>query len=95
MASTKVTFSLDDETISCLEQTAERLRRAKSRVVREAIREYAARADRLGEAERLHLLATLDEALARIPERPAEEVDRELAELRRARRGGGRGGAGA
>jgi predicted DNA-binding protein len=93
MASTKVTFSLDDETISCLEQTAERLRRAKSQVVREAIHEYAARADRLSEAERLQMLRTLAQALARIPARSAKEVDRELAALRKVRRSAGRGGA--
>ncbi|HVR28706.1 MAG TPA: hypothetical protein VMS86_04160, partial [Thermoanaerobaculia bacterium] len=74
-------------------QTADRLRRAKSQVVREAIHEYAARADRLSESERRRLLKELDEALAAVPPRPAEEVDRELAKLREARRGGGRGGA--
>lgn len=93
MASIKVTFSLDEETVSQLKQTADRLRRAKSQVVREAIHEYAARADRLSESERRRLLKELDEALAAVPPRPAEEVDRELAKLREARRGGGRGGA--
>lgn len=88
----KVTFSLDDETVSQLERTADRLRRPKSQVVREAIREYAARADRLSEAERLQMLRALDEAIASIPERPARQVDRELARLREARRSGGRGG---
>ena len=88
----KVTFSLDDETISRLEQTAERLQRAKSQVVREAIHDYAARAGRLGEAERLRLLKALDEMLPRIPRRPAEQVDQELARLREARAGTGRGG---
>ncbi|HVS04219.1 MAG TPA: ribbon-helix-helix protein, CopG family, partial [Thermoanaerobaculia bacterium] len=64
MASIKVTFSLDEETVSQLKQTADRLRRAKSQVVREAIHEYAARADRLSESERRRLLKELDEALA-------------------------------
>ncbi len=92
MATIKATFSFDEDTVARLEQTAERLGRAKSQVVRAAIHEYAARADRLSEAERLHLLRTLDEALGRIPDRPAEEVDRELEALREARRIGGRGG---
>ena len=87
----KVTFSLDEETISRLEQTAERLQRAKSQVVREAIHDYAARAGRLGEAERLRLLKALDEMLPRIPRRPARQVDRELTLLREARAGSGRG----
>jgi predicted transcriptional regulator len=91
---TKVTFSVDDETIEQLTRTAERLRRSKSQVVREAIQEYAARADRLTEAERQRLLKDLEECLRRIPERPAADVDRELAALRRARRSGGRAGRG-
>jgi len=93
MASKKVTFTLDRETISRLETTAERLRQPKSQVVREAIADYAARADRLSEQERLRLLRILDESLERIPPKPAFEVDRELARLREARRSGGRGGA--
>jgi len=31
-----------------------------------------------------------DEMLPKVPERPVEEVEAELAEIRRARRGGGR-----
>jgi len=92
MASIKGTFSLDDETITKLDRTAEYLGRPKSQVVREAIHEYAARVDRLPEAERLRLLDTLDRVLAPIPERPEEEVERELDDLRQARRLGGRGG---
>lgn len=88
-----MTFSLDSETIARLETTAERLRQPKSQVVREAIADYAARADRLSEQERLRLLRVLDESLGRIPARPASEVDRELQGLREARRSGGRGGA--
>lgn len=91
MASIKLTFSLDDVTVTHLERTAERLRRPKSQVVREAIREFAARADRLGETERRRLLQTLDEHLERIPSRPLVEVESELEALRAARRSGGRG----
>lgn len=90
----KVTFTLDEETVAELERTAERLQRPKSRVVREAVREYAARADRLTDAERQRLLSALDDALRRVPERPATEVDAELAMLRQARSEGGRGSAG-
>jgi len=93
MVSKKVTFTLDPETLSRLETTAQRLRRPKSQVVREAIADYAARADRLSERERLRLLRLLDESIERIPPKPASEVDREIEGLREARRSGGRGGA--
>lgn len=86
----RATFTLDDETETALRRTAERLGKPKSQVVREAIQEYDARAARLSEAERLRLLAAFDEHVPQIPERPASEVERELADLRRARRGGGR-----
>ena len=85
-----MTFSLDEATAHCLNQTAERLKLAKSEVVREAIHDYAARAGRLSEKERQHLLKEFDAHLPEIPDRPTEEVDREIHELRQARRGGGR-----
>lgn len=90
MAKHRVTFTFDRETDRALSRTAERLSKPKSEVVREAVREYAARVDRLSEAERRRMLAVLDEHLAKIPERPVDEVDAELEAIRRARRGGGR-----
>lgn len=93
MASIKRTFSLDPETSATLDRTAERLDLPKSEVVREAITDYAERVGKLSEAERRRLLAAFDEVMPKIPDRPAEEVDRELADLRKARRSGGRGGA--
>ncbi len=90
MASLKMTFSLDETTAAQLARTAERLRTSKSAVVREAVAEYAARAGRMSEAERRKALRAFDELVHKIPERPATEVDEELASLRRARRAGGR-----
>jgi predicted transcriptional regulator len=90
MASVKATFTLDESTAARLAQTAERLRRPKSAVVREAILDYSERLDRLGERERLQLLSVFDELVPQIPERPEQEVDAELAGLRESRRGGGR-----
>jgi len=90
MASVKVTFTLDPATISCLSQAAERLAKPKSEVVREAIHDYHERIGRLGEAERIRLLRVLDQIMARAPSRSVAEVNRELGELRRARRQGGR-----
>ena len=86
----RATFTLDEETETVLRRTAERLSKAKSEVVREAIQEYGARVGRLSESERLRLLAAFDEHIPRIPERSLKDVEEELAELRRARRGGGR-----
>lgn len=92
----RATFTLDEETETVLRRTAERLSKAKSEVVREAIQEYGARAGRLSEAERLRLLAVFDEQVARIPERPLAEVEAELERIRDGRRAGGRrsGGGG-
>ena len=86
----KVTFTLDDVTIRRLEVTASRLAKPKSEVVREAIREFHAKSDRLSEAERLRMLRVMDRILAEPPTRSQTEVDRELREIRRARRSGGR-----
>jgi hypothetical protein len=90
MAAVKMTFSLDAETAKRLEQTSERLRRPKSQVVREAIRDYSLRVNRLSEAERLEMLDVFDRVVAEIPRRSAAQVDRELREIREARRSGGR-----
>jgi len=90
MASTKVTFTLDDETIARLRATAERLAVPKSEVVREAIRDFSDRAGRLSERERRRLLDVFDRLVPTIPARPLRDVERELAALRHARREGGR-----
>jgi hypothetical protein len=90
MATTKVTFTLDQATVTRLAEAAARLARPKSQVVREAILEYYDRIGRLSERERLRLLRTFDEVVPRIPARDAREVERELKALRQARRSGGR-----
>jgi hypothetical protein len=88
----RATFTLDEKTETVLRRTADRLSKAKSEVVREAIQEYGARAGRLSEAERLQLLAAFDEHVPRIPHRPLAEVEAELEEIRCNRRAGGRAG---
>ena len=45
----------------------------------------------LSAGERRELLRIFDRLVPAIPQRPAAEVDAELAELRRARRAGGKG----
>jgi len=85
-----MTFTLDERTAERIARTAQRLGLSKSGVVREAVREYAARIGSLGEGERLRLLEIFDTVVARIPAGPATEVDREITAVRRARREGGR-----
>ena len=90
MATIKVTFTLDADTIARLRVTAERLALPKSQVVREAIRDFGDRAERLSEREKRHMLGAFDRLVSRVPPGDPHDVDRELAELRRARRLGGR-----
>jgi predicted DNA-binding protein len=88
----KMTFTVDDATAARLRQCAQRLAMPQSAIVREAIHDYADRAGRLSEPERVRRLRVFDELLPNVPARPAADVDRELAEITRGRRGGGRRG---
>ena len=90
--STKVTFSLNEDTVARLRTLAERLRKPQSQVVREAITDYAARADRLGDRERLAMLSTFDRLVPTLPGRATRAVDAELRDVHAARRHGGRRG---
>ena len=84
----KLTFSLDDDTVRMLRETAARTRKPQSLVVREAVAHYAAREEILPAGERERLLAALRRIKTRPPTRPASEVDRELRAIRRSRRTG-------
>ena len=90
MAKAKVTFTLDEATVSRLRLAARRLDKPQSQVVREAIQDYSERIGRLSESERLRLLEIFDRLVPKIPARAVSEVDREIHSLRRARRAGGR-----
>jgi flagellar motor switch protein FliG len=92
MATVKVTFTLDQATVSRLQDAAVQLSMPKSEVVREAIQEFHDRLGRLNERERARMLRAFDEFVPRIPRRSAAAVDRELAKIREARRTGGRRG---
>jgi Ribbon-helix-helix protein, copG family len=87
MATTKVTFTLDEVAISRLQEAAARLALPKSEIVRKAILEFY---ERVGEREQLGMVRAFDELVPKIPARPVRDVDRELDELRKARRMGGR-----
>jgi len=86
----RVTFSLDDATVLQIRQTAARLGKAQSHVVREAVAEYAARAGTLSDQERQHALRVLEQLRKDAPTRPLADVDQELRAIRSARRAGGR-----
>ena len=86
----KMTFTLDDETAAVLRKTTERLAKPQSAIVREAIREYGARAGRLSEDERRRMLRAIDAVLSQPAARTPAMVDRELRAVRSARRRGGR-----
>jgi metal-responsive CopG/Arc/MetJ family transcriptional regulator len=90
MASVKVTFTLDETTVSKLQNAAERLAKPKSEVVRNAIQDYHERIGRLSDHERRQMLQTFDTFVPKIPTRPTKEVESEIEEIRRARRSGGR-----
>ena len=87
----KVTFTLDEESIERLSVTAQRLRKPKSQVVREAIADYHDRAARLSEAERQRLLGIIDTSLATLGRRRPADVAKEIEAIRASRRSGGRG----
>ena len=88
----KVTFALEDATVAELRRAADWLRKPRSQVVREAIRDYAARVGKLSEEERVRLLKVFDTVVPAIRIRPARQVDAELREIRAARRRCGRRG---
>jgi hypothetical protein len=86
MATTKVTFTLDAETVGRIEDAANRLAKPKSQVVREAVADYHSRIGHLSENERIRMLKVFDAVVPAIPVRPEREVDAELLEIRRTRR---------
>src|SRR5258708_25678403 len=90
MEMTKVTFTLDRETVQKIEQTARHLALPKSQIVSRAVRDFYQRHAPLTEEERRERLRVFDELIAKIPRRPQKDVDRELREIRASRRSGGR-----
>jgi predicted transcriptional regulator len=87
---TKVTFTLDDETVRTLRAIAERRQKPQSLVVREAVAAYAAREEKLEDGERTRRLRLLDELAAAPRTRPHADVTKELRQIRQARRSGWR-----
>jgi hypothetical protein len=84
----KMTFSLDDETVRTLRMIAERKQKPQSVVVREAIVEYAAKDEKLSDAERARKLHLIRQLRSQPATRDQGSVDRELDDLRRSRKTG-------
>jgi predicted transcriptional regulator len=82
----KMTFTLDDDTVARLRRTAERQGKPRSWVVREAVAEYAAKADMLTPAEKQRMLEALDRLRHAPVEKTSADVDREIADIRASRR---------
>jgi hypothetical protein len=89
-AVTKVTFTLDDETVAAIRAIAERRRKPQSLIVREAVAAYAAQEEKLDEGERTRRLRILDDLAAQPHTRRPTEVDNELRQIRASRRAGWR-----
>ena len=85
---TKVTYTLDQETLDRIDRTAARLGMPKSGVVREAVADYVARADRLSDSERRRMLTAFDDLVPQIAKRPAAAAAKEIAAIRAVRREG-------
>jgi hypothetical protein len=90
----KVTYTLDEETVGRIRKLADRTRKPQSQIVREAVAYYAARERTLTDDERERKLAILRQMARTLPARPSDDVDRELAGLRTSRRAGWRRRAG-
>ena len=90
MATSKVTFTLDEATVHMIADAAERLAKPKSQVVREAVSEYHDRIGRMSGRERLEKLRLLDTLVPLIPSRGRGAAQRELKAIRTARRSGRR-----
>ena len=84
----KMTFSLDDATVRTLRMVAERKQKPQSVVVREAIVEYAAKDEKLSDSERTRKLQLIRSLKSQPATRSQTDVDRELGDLRRARKTG-------
>ena len=90
MATSKVTFTLDPETVRMIDEASAILAKPKSQVVREAVADYCQRIGKLSESERVRVVKVFDTVVPLIPKRPQNEVEAELREIRRARRHAGR-----
>jgi metal-responsive CopG/Arc/MetJ family transcriptional regulator len=86
----KVTFTFDEQTVETLRRAAARSKKPQSAVVREAIQDYAKRAEMMNDEERRHMLKVFDRVVGLIPPQSQSAADAEISEIRAVRKGGGR-----
>jgi predicted transcriptional regulator len=86
MATTKVTYTLDEATVRFIEEAAEIQHKPKSQVIRDAVKDYRARIGRLSESERQRRLEAFDRLYPLIKLRTRQQADAELKEIRESRR---------
>src|SRR2546428_13676132 len=84
----KMTFTIDENTAETLRRISKRVQRPQSQVLREAIRHYEPHAGQLSTGERKRRVELFDQVIARIPKRPAREVDAERRVICSSRRPG-------
>jgi hypothetical protein len=85
MAVTKVTYTLDEETLRFIDDAAKIQHKPKSQVIRDAMKDYHARLGRLSEAERQRRLHAFDRLYPQIKLKTQEEARAELREIRESR----------
>ena|ERR1700737_4327516 len=76
MATTKVTFTLDQATVTRIQEAAECLSIPKSEVVREAVQEFFDKIERLTDRKRLKMLRAFDKVIPLIPNRDIRKRSR-------------------
>jgi hypothetical protein len=86
----EITLTLEEKTIQRIESAAENLGKSNGEVVEEAMADYHRLPEKLTDAERQRRLAALDEMMRTPSPKTAEDVRREIEEVRAARHGGGR-----
>jgi hypothetical protein len=90
VAKVRITLAIDESTLASVDKAAARLSKPRAEMLRQAIESRYPNTGPISKEERARMLRVLDELMASPPTRPQREVDREIAEIRRARRSGGR-----
>ena len=86
----EITLTLDDETIQQIERLARLLHKSTGEIVEDAMQRLQPTPRPMSEEERQQRLKALDEMKRRPLPKSAEDVQREIDEVRAARRSGGR-----
>lgn len=85
MATQKVTYTLDAETVNAIKRAAKESGKPQSWIVREAVAQYGMRRDKMSPAERLHKLKVFRELRKAGPFISRADADAEIEEIRKAR----------